>query len=531
MPTDGRATTPSSGDQPPHDQTGDEKPIAQLRTILLGPDRETWGRLRERLEDPKRRAEDVASVLAEAVKLRSDAKLRRALQPLVEETIKLWLQANPRILADAVSPILGRSIRKAITAELESMLESLSQTMEQSFSVRSLQWRWEAIRTHKPYAEIVLLRSQLYRVEQVFLIHRKTGISLQHVAAPDAEAKDPEMVSGMLTALQDFVQDSFTGAEGENLETVRMSGEFSVVLAYGADAILAGFVKGVVPRKLNTVFQETLDAIEQQKTEQLRSFSGETSVFDSCQPLLEACLLGQAPKQAPKGGSFSARLLLFGVPALVVMALVGWGIYSILAARKWTDFEHRLNQEPGIVLTKAEKQAGVYQISGLRDPMAKDPAEILKNSGLDAGKAEFHFQDFHSLDPQFAGPRQFADLKEQLERHAFRFKTGSSEIPPEQRFLLEDVAAQMLALIRAGTALGKTIRVEVRGNHDPIGAEDLNSSLARERASAVQGALVTLGVPEARIKAVSEDRDRETCSAVKEEERLMCRSASFRVIE
>jgi outer membrane protein OmpA-like peptidoglycan-associated protein len=526
MPTDGRATTPTSGDQ-----TGDDKPIAQLRTILLGPDRESWGRLRERLEDPKRRAEDVASVLAEAVKLRSDSKLRRALQPMVEEVLKGWVQSNPRLLADIVSPILGQAIRKAITAELEAMLESLSQTMEQSFSLKSLQWRWEAIRTHKPYAEVVLLRSQLYRVEQVFLIHRKTGISLQHVTAPDAEAKDPEMVSGMLTALQDFVQDSFTGAEGENLETVRMTGEFSVVLAYGPDAILAGFVKGVVQRKLNKVFRETLDTIEEQKTEQLRSFSGETSVFDSCQPLLEACLLGQAPKQAPKGGSPSARLLLFGVPSLVVMALLGWGIYSILTQRKWTDFEHRLNQEPGIVLTSAEKQGGVYQISGLRDPLAADPAAILKSSGLDARKTAFHFQEFHSLDPRFAGQRQFADLKEQLERHAFRFRTGSAEVPPEQRFLLEDVAAQVLALIRAGTALGKTIRVEVRGNHDPIGTEDLNSSLARERASAVQSALVTMGVPGARIKAVSEDQDRETCSAVKEEERLLCRSASFRVIE
>jgi len=108
--------------------------------------------------------------------------------------------------------------------------------------------------------------------------------------------------------------------------------------------------------------------------------------------------------------------------------------------------------------------------------------------------------------------------------------TGSASIPPEQRFLLDDVAAQILGLLHAAAAVGKTIQVEVRGNHDPVGTEQFNSALARSRAANVVAALVSLGVPADRLTAVSEDQDRETCSAVKEEERLFCRSASFRVI-
>ena len=94
-----------------------------------------------------------------------------------------------------------------------------------------MQWRWEALRTGRPYAEIVVLRSLLYRVEQVFLIHRESGLLLQHVAARvrrrRLETKDPEMVSGMLTAIQDFVHDSVSGTEGENLETIRMGDDRS----------------------------------------------------------------------------------------------------------------------------------------------------------------------------------------------------------------------------------------------------------------------------------------------------------------
>ncbi len=94
--------------------------------------------------------------------------------------------------------------------------------------------------------------------------------------------------------------------------------------------------------------------------------------------------------------------------------------------------------------------------------------------------------------------------------------TGSAEIPPEQHFLLEDVAAQILRLIQAGAALGKNIQIEVRGNHDPVGTEQLNALLARSRAENVRAALISLGVPAARLIAVPEDLDKETCSAVKE---------------
>ena len=37
----------------------------------------------------------------------------------------------------------------------------------------------------------------MYRVEQVFLIHRKTGLLLQHVRAQSTEVADAQMVSAM----------------------------------------------------------------------------------------------------------------------------------------------------------------------------------------------------------------------------------------------------------------------------------------------------------------------------------------------
>ncbi len=434
---------------------------------------------------PSRRAEDVAGVLPEAVRLRSDVKLRRALQPLLEDALQLSVQSNPRMLADALFPIFGKAIRKAITAELEGMLQSLSQTLEQRFSWRSLQWRWEAIRTGKPYTEIVVLRSLLFRVEQVFLIHRETGLLLQNVAIPSVRAKDPEMVSAMLTAIQDFVRDSVSSAEHEDLDTIRM-GEIAVVLAYGPRAILAAFVRGVPPRNLNAILQNTLDSIEQRRGEALRTFSGDVSDFDSCRPRLQACLVGQGAGEKPASSSRTARALLFGTPLLVVLALVGWWTYSAIVAAALDQLRASAGKRTGNRASLMPKsEARRFYVAGLRDPLAADPASLLP-ANLPAGKVDFHWEQYHSLAPRFAAQRRLAELKDELERRAFRFATGSADVPPEQRFLLDDVAAQILALLQAAAALGKTPRIEVHGNHDPVGTEGFNSALGaiprRERA-------------------------------------------------
>lgn len=517
MPTDGPAKRQVAG----------EEPLAQLRAILLGPDRAAWETMRQRLDNPARRAEDVAGVLAEAVRLRSDAKLRRALQPLLEDALQRSVQSNPKMLADALFPIFGKAIRRAITAELDNMLQSLSQMLEQSFSARSLSWRWESLRTGKPYSEIVILRSLLFRVEQVFLIHRASGLLLEHVAASSSATKDPEMVSGMLTAIQDFVRDSVSAAEKENLETIRM-GEIGVVLAYGPDAILAGFVRGVAPRNLNSLIQDTLDAIEQKYSDALHDFSGDTSPFDSCRPQLQALLLGQGGAGARISTSRGARALLFGVPIVVLLALAAWWIYSAVVERRWADYARSLQTVPGIVITHAEKRGAKFYIAGLRDPFATDPASLLPQN-LSARKMESHWEQYHSLAPQFAARRRLDELKATLEHRAFRFATGSADVPVEQRFLLEDVAWQMIELIQAGAAMGENIGLEVRGNHDPMGNEKFNAALARSRAENTRSALIALGVPAARLTALPEDLKNETCSAVNDEERLFCRSASFRV--
>ena len=336
------------------------------------------------------------------------------------------------------------------------------------------------------------------------------------------------MVSGMLTAIQDFVRDSITGAENEDLDTVRV-GEFTVVMAYGPQAILAGFVRGVVPRNLNRLFQDELDSIHEEQAAALASFSGDTTKFENSRRHLERCLVGQGDTAAQaQSASRAARAIVFGIPLLLILAAIGWWWQSSRAERRWRDAVARIEAQPGIVVTATGKRDGRYFVAGLRDPLAADPAVLVRGAGIPDGKVAFHWEPFHSLEPRFAAERGYREAKEHLETHAVRFPTGSSRIQSEQQFVLDETAQQIGILFRSGAASGHDFKIEILGSTDPQGRDELNATLARDRAAAAQAGLAALGIPRDRtaLRGLTTP-----CALVASKDAAQCRSASFRVLD
>src|SRR2546430_8075451 len=242
----------------------------ELRRLLLSGEREQLRDLRDRLNNRERRSKDVAGVLPEAVKLSGERgeELVQALRPAVEGSIKQSIEKKPDTFVGALHPIIGPMVRRSIAESLRRLMQSL----EHPFSWRGLKWRFEALRTGKSFAEVVMLRSLVYRVEQLFLIHRKTSLSLLHVALDPAITKDSDMVAGM-SAIQDFVRDSFATGDDSALEEFRV-GELQVWITPGQYAYLAAVIRGHPPRELRSVLEDTIDSIHVLKGSVLANFQG-----------------------------------------------------------------------------------------------------------------------------------------------------------------------------------------------------------------------------------------------------------------
>ena len=219
------------------------------------------------------------------------------------------------VFVDALHPIIGPIVRKSVAETLRRLLQSFNQTLEHTFSWRGLKWRWEALRTGRSFAEVVMLRSLVYRVEQLFLIHRETSLSLLHVTSDPALSKDSDMVAGMLSAIQDFARDSFATGEDAALEEFRV-GELQVWIVPGRHAYLAAVIRGNPSLELRPALEETIETVHVLKGSALAEFAGDASAFESLRPELELALRAQYARTKKEGKSTRAWIVIMLIAAL-----------------------------------------------------------------------------------------------------------------------------------------------------------------------------------------------------------------------
>ena len=489
---------------------GDDRDLAELRDLLF-PERAQLDEIGEHIHNRSLRAGDISEVLPDAIVLRAgqDASLRAALAPTLVEALRASVRKDPSLLADALFPMIGAAVRRAVAAALADMTDSLNKIVESSLSVRSVQWRFEALRTGKSFGEIALTRSLLYRVEQVFLIHADSGLLLQHAMSPAAAVKDPDMVSGMLTAIQDFVHDSFGAAENA-LEMLRV-GEFSVWVQHGPRAILAGVVRGTAPPGLNTVFATALETIQRDFAVELAKFDGDAAPFGATQSILDKCLLGQSPPERRKS---YAWLYVLGV---VLLLLIGFfAVRNIQERRRWNSYLSTVEEQPGIKVTKVERQGGRYLISGLRDPLAPDPAQLLPAYHIAPNRVAFRWESYLSLVPSFAAEREFMRLKDALDRQVILFAEGQSSLNPQSLLPVAEQFRRILAIP------DKTLTLELAGHADRLGTEPTNQRLAEDRAKVVKATLVDFGIDPAKMTTRS--------SVIQTSTSMLGRSVTFQVL-
>jgi len=497
--------------------TASASDLDALQELLVGPHLEQLAGLHARVSDTASRTADLAEVLPDAIKSAKAKPLRESLEPVFEKAFSTSVQKHPKVLADAIYPVIGPAIRTSIAAALRDFAEALNQIVEKSASFRSIKWRIESIISGKPYSEILLARSLLYSVEQVFLIHRKSGLLLLHVVAHGSVVKDADMISGMLTAIQDFLSDSFSEA-GSELETVEVKG-FKLWLTYSPKVLLVGAVNGTAPVELRQVFRKTMDQIEETLQPQINGFKqDDLSVFEPARPFLQACLLGQSAPKAKKATLWP----YVAVVAAIVIALVTW---RMVIRNRWNRAFDAMRHQPGIVVTGIEGGGSSWVISGLKDPLAKDPTDLIKAQKLDPSKVRFVWQPYLSLNTPYAVQRELDSNVEAIRKQIIRFDSNSSTVVIAEADRIDQLALAISGLLR----MRPNAKIAVLGHADDTGHPEINVKLSLDRATHVADALVAHGLPEDALVAGGMGNTQPLRTGNSEWDRGTNRSVSFEV--
>ncbi|MFB8788667.1 MAG: OmpA family protein [Potamolinea sp.] len=560
--------------------------MAELRSLLLGLEPKEVDQLYERLENPNIQPDDLSKMLPEAIMLssRQNKLLTEAIVPTVEEAIESSVKKDLNVIADAIFPVMGPAIRKAIATALDATLESFNQTLEHSVSPQSFKWRLEALQTGKSFVEVVLLRTLLFQVEQVFLIHQETGLLLHHLVKNGAYVEDVDLVSAMLTAIQSFVQDSFKVQTNDSLETLQI-GELTIWIEKGSQAVLAAVIRGHPPKELKLVFRDAIEKIHFRFSRELKYFNGDASPFEASKPYLEDCLQNQYKKPKQK----KSYTLVYVVGTAILIALGTWAFFSIRDKQRWATYLEKLYAEPGIVVTKEEERYGKFFVFGLRDPLAKDPKAMLKNANIPSEAVISRWKPFVSLDSGFVADRakkllkppatvslkvkengilyatgtapgqwiletrkvvQFipgvtkfeedklvaAELsklelsKKQIEKQVLFFETGKAIIKNGQKETLQNLVKEINKLTDYAELLNKDVRLQILGHTQKIIGEKDNLLLSQARASAILSILSSQGIKTTNLTARGVGSSQPLSQGFTEQAQQLNRSVTFKII-
>jgi len=280
--------------------------LDDLRQILVG--RETV------------RVSDVESRLgALEERLGDDEALAEAVTPLMHTVIRRQIHEAREEMIEALYPIIGSLIGRAVTEAMRDLARQVDARLRQGADPRLWWWRLRA-RLGGVSGDELALRAYLpFKVTDVFLIHRETGLLLQHATDQPSEAADADLISGMLTAIRDFVKEAFgRGGPGAELDEIQY-GRQRILLESGHFTYAAVVVDGIEPPGFRTDMRDRLHAIEHAHKPALQRYAGDATVVEPARLALQSVLETGRPRPLSR----TQKALLGGLAGTVAVAALG----------------------------------------------------------------------------------------------------------------------------------------------------------------------------------------------------------------
>lgn len=361
-----------------------------LKSLLLKEELELLDTIKQKLLSEEQFTKEVSNVLAAALKRaqHKDKNIERALAWPIKEGVKRAFVDSKQSIIDSLLPIMGQLIRKTVTNSIKQFVSDINRILEQRFSVKYIKWRWQAFRTGSSLAQIVFQNTVHYQVSEIFLINRENGLLIQHVGADDM-LKDNNAISGMLTAIQDFVGDSLKESDSQ-LESIEIKGK-QFLFSFGPKAYLAAIVLGSPTERIKEKLQQLIENAHGEFSEDLLDENN----YDKL-PDLNGFLRSNLVTKSLTPETKKINWLPW---AIIILILSIFFIYS--AHKKSLAYDKIVSSAEsidGFILQDVNDIDSGYEITGLLDPMADISALHQDNISLVS-------RAFISIDPSIIEKR------------------------------------------------------------------------------------------------------------------------------
>jgi hypothetical protein len=124
-----------------------------------------------------------------------------------------------------------------------------------------------------------------FSVREIFLIQSGSALLLAHIGSDPAI--HPDLISGMLTVVRDFMHDSFAQGDGPNLVDEIQYGEQRIIVQDGRLCHLAVVIHGIEPAGFRGELRRFLNRLQTEEYARLQAFNGEMDDLATIPPAIE----------------------------------------------------------------------------------------------------------------------------------------------------------------------------------------------------------------------------------------------------
>jgi len=291
--------------------------VDEIRQLLLNPET-----LVERISPI------ISQVLADEISASKD-EIAKALAPVMGEALRRQIYQAREDIIDALYPVIGQTVNKAVTQSMRELAEVVDHRVRQGIDSVGVLQRFQGRLQGVSGGDYRLRDALPFVLQELFLIHRQSGLLIYHQSNNPEAANDRDLMSGMLTAIRDFAREMF--GQGGELGSIGYESN-QIILVAGGAAYLAAVIKGVEPRGFREEMGEVLVAIHDQNYDSLKEFEGNDpdllqkakDIFGSFSNRYDIKNDEQKPLSKGQRAALGSMALLVIVPLLLMLLCGGW---------------------------------------------------------------------------------------------------------------------------------------------------------------------------------------------------------------
>lgn len=248
-------------------------------------------------------------------------EMAEALGPVMGEAMRVQIRDSRKDMVEALYPVIGETVQKAIGEFAREFQRNIDGRLQAAFGPSGvLRNTLARLRGVSP-SQLAMRDSLPFSIREIFLIQHGSGLLIAHSHHGAAELTDSGLISAMLTAIRDFVHDSFSqGAKEEELDEVQY-GDQRIIIQSGRVAYLAAVITGVEPEGFRARLRTFVSELHVKYEKTLRQFSGDPTMLPNLQPRI-ARLVAETMGGDSAPRKMSGRMKLAVTLGIVLGALL-----------------------------------------------------------------------------------------------------------------------------------------------------------------------------------------------------------------